>query len=62
MGRHAFTDSSMILAISYESDEQLLIIEFQNGKTYEYRLVPKSVFLEFCDASSAGEFFPVCVR
>lgn len=57
MERHRVSGSSMIVGLGYDSDEQLLEIRFRNGKTYQYRLVPQSVFREFLNASSAGEYF-----
>lgn len=60
--RHSFVGSSMILAIGYESADQLLVIEFRNGKTYEYRLVPRSVYSDFCNVPSPGEFFLERIR
>lgn len=52
----------MIVALGYESDQQLLEIRFRNGKIYHYRLVPQSVFREFLESESAGEFFLEKVR
>jgi hypothetical protein len=62
MERHGFVGSSMILGIGYDSSEQLLLIDFRNGKTYEYRLVPQSVYIDFCQAPSPGDFFLKRVR
>lgn len=62
MERCRFVGSSMILGIGYEPVEQLLEIEFRNGKTYEYYLVPQSVYTDFRDASSPGEFFLKRIR
>jgi hypothetical protein len=60
MERHRFVGSSMILG--YESVDQVLEIEFRNGETYEYFLVPQSVYTEFREASSPGEFFLTRIR
>ncbi len=62
MERHPFVGSSMILAVGYESADQLLVIQFRNGKTYEYRLVPQSVYTDFCEAPSPGDFFLKRIR
>jgi KTSC domain len=52
----------MILGIGYDSSDQLLEIEFRNGKTYRYHLVPRSVYTEFCGAPSPGDFFLKRIR
>ena len=50
-------DSSSIARFGYVSTRQLLIIEFKNGRTYNYYEVPGSVYEQMVAASSKGQFF-----
>ncbi len=52
----------MVVGLGYEPTDQLLEIEFRNGKTYQYNLVPPSVYTDFLAASSPGDFFLRRVR
>jgi len=42
---------------SLEHDDKNLHVEFLNNKIYEYKDVPKSVFLELVKAESIGKYF-----
>lgn len=50
-------DSSSIARFRYDGTSQLLIVEFKNGRTYNYYEVPGSVFGQMVAASSKGQFF-----
>jgi hypothetical protein len=50
-------ESSSIARFKYSPANQLLVVQFNNGRTYQYRNVPGSVFNAFCNASSKGSFF-----
>jgi hypothetical protein len=60
--RHPVVGSSMILSLGYEPQDNVLEIEFQNGKIYHYAMVPESVFRDFVNAPSAGDFFLKSIR
>jgi len=45
-----------LASVGYAVDEHRLEIEFRNGKVYEYRLVPPSIFRELMAAPSKGGF------
>jgi hypothetical protein len=48
--------SSNIAAIGYEETQNTLVIEFNNGRAYEYYSVPQYVFDEFLNAGSKGQY------
>jgi KTSC domain-containing protein len=50
-------DSSSIARFRYDRKSQVLIIDFKNGRTYNYYEVPESVFERMVAASSTGRFF-----
>lgn len=50
-------DSSSVARFCYDSTRQLLILEFKNGRTYNYYEVAGSVFEQMVAASSKGQFF-----
>jgi hypothetical protein len=60
--RHQVEASSMITGLAYDASEELLEIEFKNGKTYRYSSVPEDVYRDFVSASSAGDFFLKNIR
>jgi hypothetical protein len=49
--------SSMAYAIGYNSQEQILQVEFQSGAVYQYAGVDQNTWEDFCDADSIGKFF-----
>ena len=50
-------ESSNLEALTYDSEDENLIIEFNNGTRYRYKKVPVSVIDHFLDAESKGKFF-----
>ncbi len=48
--------SSNIASIGYEENQNTLVIEFNNGRAYEYYGVPSYVFDEFLNAGSKGQY------
>lgn len=54
--------STPIWSIGYDSDFEILEIEFTSGKVYVYREVPKDVWLEFFDSVSKGSFYRENIR
>ena len=49
-------DSSMISALGYDEQEQVLEVVFKPGGVYRYRDVPKEVYQELLDADSKGSY------
>ena len=47
-------DSSNIAAIGYNTENETLKIQFNNGRVYEYYDVPESEFNNLLNASSKG--------
>lgn len=54
--------SSTILSIGYESASQTLEVEFKNGGTYQYYNVPETVYQQFMESSSKGQFHHTNIR
>ena len=54
--------STNIASIAYVAQTSVLEIEFRNGSTYRYFLVPSSVYDAFRQASSMGVFFNQLIR
>jgi hypothetical protein len=48
--------SSNISAIGYDPDDQVLHVEFNNGKSFEYQGVTPAAFDELQNAKSIGGF------
>ena len=48
--------SSNIDAISYDTDEEKLLVTFKGGSSYEYFNVPQDVFDQLETAESKGSF------
>jgi hypothetical protein len=55
-------ESSMIHAIGYDAEQQLLEIVFNTGRTYQYLEVPPEVYKELMKAESKGRYFLANVR
>ena len=49
-------ESSSITRFSYEDVNQVLLVEFKNGSTYQYFDVPQGVFEQMKAAPSKGQF------
>lgn len=55
-------ESSNIAAVGYDQDAEVLYIEFKNGTTYTYDMVPFAVYQSLMDADSIGSFFHLNIR
>ena len=55
-------ESSNIAAVGYDQDAEVLYIEFNNGTTYSYDMVPFYVYEELMDADSKGQYFHKYIR
>lgn len=49
--------SIMITSFGYDGDGAILVIEFRNGRTYNYFDVPEFLYRGFALASSKGQYF-----
>ena len=54
---HAFTDSSVLSAATWNEGTEELTIVFRSGRSYVYQAVPENVWEGFTSASSAGQYF-----
>ena len=61
MERRPVTSSSLA-SVGFDSDRQILEVEFRNAKIYQYFEVPESVFLKLLEAESKGRYFNLHVR
>lgn len=50
-------DSSNIVSIGYDTDNQLLEIEFKTKRTYRYSSVPPHVYAGLMKSQSHGKYF-----
>ncbi len=55
--KHYATRSSMISEVEYDEENKLLRLKFTKGGWYEYKDVPKEVYLELINADSIGKYF-----
>lgn len=49
--------SSNIKKTEYDVESKKMIVEFNNGFTYEYEEVPHNTYTQFRKAESQGKFF-----
>ncbi len=49
-------ESSNIVRFGYDSQAQILTVEFTTGNTYNYYDIPEFIFEQFKAASSKGRF------
>ena len=54
---HIFEKSAMLQSCSYDTEEKEMSVTFQNGRTYTYVDVDKSMYEELIGSSSAGKYF-----
>jgi hypothetical protein len=55
-------DSSNLAAAGYNSNSQILRIQFNDGSLYEYSGVPEHVYNGLLSASSKGRYFDQHVK
>ncbi len=55
-------DSSNIKRYGWFPTDRVLVVEFNNGTTYNYYDVPGSVFREMQDAVSVGKFLSRAIK
>ena len=54
--------SSNLKSVGYDAATQTLEIEFQHGRIYQYRSVPKSEYLTLIGADPLGSYFNDFIR
>ena len=54
--------SSNIEAVGFNELKMLLRVEFKSGGTYEYKNVPRKVWMDFIKSKSLGKFFYKNIR
>lgn len=54
-------DSSMLLAVGYDSEVKELEAVFSSGAVWRYRDVPRKVYRELLKAESKGSYMQSCV-
>ena len=54
--------SSVVAAVGYDRDRNVLEVRFRSGRIYHYFDVPQELFEELLGAPSVGQFFNEVVR
>lgn len=54
--------SSLVESVGYNPEEEILEVELENGRVYQYMEVPESTYQEFLAADSLGRFFNRHIR
>lgn len=49
--------SENIASAEYDSQTKVLVLEFRDGRTYQYSGVPQEVWMGFQNAPSKGSYF-----
>jgi hypothetical protein len=55
-------NSSSLAAIGYDTESQILTVEFRKSGTYEFFDVPESAYQELMSSGSHGEYFARNIR
>jgi hypothetical protein len=55
-------ESKVLRSVGYDSDDQILEIEFASEDVYRYFVVPRSVHAALMDAESPGRYFNETIR
>lgn len=55
-------NSSNLASIGYDSENEILEVEFKHGGVYQYLDVSESVFNELMNAPSQGVYFSANIR
>ena len=55
-------ESSNLASVAYDSEREILEIEFKSGGIYEYTGVPQSVYDGLMNAESKGKYFYQYIR
>lgn len=60
--RFPLPGSSSLVAVTYNDADATLDVEFHQGETYRYFMVPRSVVVALVAAPSAGKYFSSQIR
>jgi hypothetical protein len=60
--RRKRVESTTMRSMGYAAKDRILEIEFQTGTIYQYLEVPKTVYQEFQNAESKGQYFNRAIR
>ncbi len=55
-------DSSVIAALTYNADDNTLVVEFTNDHVYRYWMIPAATYEAFVEAPSLGQYFNSEIR
>jgi hypothetical protein len=55
-------ESSNLASIGYDSENEILEVEFKHGGVYQYFDVPENVYEELMNADSHGIYFSANIR
>jgi len=54
--------SSLVASVGYDPDDEILEVELENGRVYQYMEVPESTYQKFLAADSLGRYFNRYIR
>lgn len=54
--------SSLLASVGYDSDDQLLEVEFHDSKVYQYSEIPEEIYRALLNAESLGRYFNRHIR
>lgn len=54
--------SSLLASVGYDPDDQVLEVELQDGKVYQYSDIPEETYRELLTAGSLGRYFNRHIR
>jgi hypothetical protein len=55
-------ESSNLVSIGYDEEQNILEVEFKGNRVYEYYDVPASVYAALMSADSHGKYFSKFIR
>jgi len=55
--KRKFVESSMFASIGYDKKRNVLELEFNHGRIYQYYDVPQTIYKEIMGTSSKGRYF-----
>lgn len=60
--RQEVENSTAIAAFEYNTETEILSIQFMSGGTYDYPDVPEHIVMEWMNAESMGKYFNKEIR
>jgi hypothetical protein len=60
--RRQAVESTTMRSIGYDDRKQVLEVEFQSGRIYQYLEIPPAIYKELVDAESKGRYFNSEIR